>query len=399
MKILLVSWSVLPNKGGSSIIVENLIKNFNKEEMVVLASTKLFQNNNIKRRVKVYYFFSELYFLGRGYRYFIWFRKLRFKALIQKIKTIIEKEKIEYIIGVYPNPFYCYAASIAAKEMNIPFSSYFHNSYADNIAITDSKAARIQKEIFDQSENVFVMSKGMQAFYKEKYQLKNCIPLVHTFNQFPNLDSQTGIPGANKKQYQLVAIGNFNESNMEATKRFVNAIKANPKYSLSLYTHVPKVLLRKRGLDTNAIEYKGFVNPEKVYEVLQEYDICVLTHGFTGAYGTIEYRTIFPTRTIPFLLSGKPIFAHSPSGSFLNDFIKENKCAKLVEIADEKAIINGLDEICNNIVFQKQLVAASRKTAEQFYGPTVVEKLKASLFKKKSSQGVTSSHPLTKLNS
>ena len=182
MKILLVSWSVLPNNGGSSVIVENLASNFSKDEMVVLGSRELIQRNNPIKRKKTgpqfHYFFSELYFFGRGYRYFVWFRKWRFKPLIKKIITIIKQEQIDHVVAVYPNPFYCHAACIAAKELGIPFSSYFHNTYIENIAITDPKAIDIQKEIFEYSRHIFVMSKGMEKFYSEKYQLNKFIPLV-----------------------------------------------------------------------------------------------------------------------------------------------------------------------------------------------------------------------------
>ena len=379
MKILLVSWSTLPNKGGSSIIVENLAKNFSKDQLVVLGSRKLQSEKPPQRPVdgpKFIYFFSELYLFGRGYRYFIWFRRWRFQPLIRKIKNIIREEKIDYVIGVYPNPFYCHAACLAAKELKVPFSSYFHNTYTDNIAITDPQAEAIQQEVFDNSEHIFVMSKGMQRFYERKYRLNKFRPLVHTFNRFPEDTSLQGLPGSGKKHYRLVAIGNFNESNMDATLRFAHAVSRNPKYSLSLFTHVPKVLLRKRGLDTNLIEYEGFVNPDEVHAVLQHYDILVLTHGFTGGYGEVEYQTIFPTRTIPLLLAGKPIIAHSPEGSFLNDFIRENQCAELVHEASEAAIIEGLERISNNQDYQEQLVQASRQTAQQFYGPQVVQDLK-----------------------
>ncbi len=379
MKILLVSWSILPNKGGSSVIVENLAKNFDKDELIVLGSRKIIENNKMIRdrtSPRFIYFTSEMYFFGRGYRYFIWFRKWRFKPLVNKIKSIIEKEKIEHVIGVYPNPFYCHAACVAAEELNIPFSSYFHNTYTDNVAIKAPEAESIQNKIFKNSENIFVMSKGMQWFYEEKYKLNKFKPLVHTFNSFPERQTFSGIPGANKKKYRLVAIGNFNESNMDATLRFAAAICDHPKYSLSLFTHVPKVLLRRRGLDTNAIDYEGFVDPEKVHEVLQGYDICVLTHGFEGGYGETEYKTIFPTRTIPLLLSGKPILVHSPQGSFLNDFIHENKCAELVDEASTEAIVKGLDRICDDEDYQVELVKAAKKTAAQFYGPDVVANLK-----------------------
>lgn len=382
MKILLVSWSILPQSGGTSVIVENLAKNFSKEEMIVLGAKTMFQKNDLERnkeQAEFRYFFSEMYLFGRGYRYFIWFRKWRFQPLVQHIKKLIQQEKIDHVIGVYPNPFYCLAACQAAKSLGVPFSSYFHNTYTENVAIVDPKAADIQAEIFDYSTHIFVMSKGMQRFYTEKYQLKKFIPLVHTFDKYPDEKSLTGIPKSGKKHYKLVAIGNFNESNLDATKRFLNAIKNNSKYSLSVYTHVPKLLLQQRGLDTSLFDHKGSVAPEEIQDVLQDYDLCVLTHGFTGGYGDVEYKTIFPTRTIPFLLSGKPILAHSPKGSFLNDFIMENKCAILVDEPDEKMIIEGLEKLTGNTQLQSELVVAAKHTSQQFYGPNVARELKAIL--------------------
>lgn len=386
MKILLVSWSILPNKGGTSVIVENLAKNFSADELIILGSRQPFQNLEVDRPKSgpaFRYFLSELYLFGRGYRYFVWFRKWRFQPLVNEIKNIIKKEKIDHVIGVYPNPFYCQAACRAAKALNIPFSAYFHNTYIENVEITDPEAPARQKEIFDYASNIFVMSKGMQRYYEANYTEDKFIPLVHTFNQFPSAASMTGVPGTAKKTYKLVAIGNFNESNMDATIRLANAIKDNPKYSLHLYTHVPNLLLRKRGLDPALIHHEGFVTPEEVHDVLQDYDICVLTHGFVGGYGEVEYQTIFPTRTIPFLLSDKPILAHSPDGSFLNDFLTENDCAELVNQADPQAIVAGLDRIADDLDYQKQLVDAAQKTAHQFHGPVVVEQLKAQLKKHK----------------
>ncbi len=382
MKILLVSWSILPYKGGSSIIVENLARNFGKDELYVFGSRRM-QMEDLPARPQngpeFQYFLSEMSLNGRGQRFFEWFGKARFSGLVKTLTKIIREKKIDYVIGVYPNAPYCRAACLAAKKEGVRFSSYFHNTYVENVAIKNPDAPKIQEEIFKASEYVFVMSKGMEKFYEEKYGLGKFVPLVHTFNEYPDQSIKTGIPGAGKKQYKLVAIGNFNESNLDATRRLVNAIKDNDKYSLSLFTHVPPLLLRNRGVDTNAIIYEGYINPDDVHKRLQEYDIFVLTHGFAGGYGEVEYKTIFPTRTIPFLLAGKPIFAHSPSFSFLNDFLKENGCAEIVETQSEADIIQGLDKIADDEAYQNQLISAGEKTAELFYGPKVVEFLKETL--------------------
>jgi glycosyltransferase involved in cell wall biosynthesis len=376
MRILLVSQSILPYKGGSSIIVENLAKNFSEEELFVLGAKGL--NHKAQSKPKFHYFFSELSIFGRGARFFNWFRKLRFNPLKRRIKRMVKEKNINYVIGVFPNSFYCLAACQVAKELGIGFSSYFHNTYVENTANHEKDAVSIQKEIFEGSEFVFVMSKGMQKFYEEKYQQDNFVPLVHTFNEKSSLPT---IPWKAKRTYKLVAIGNFNESNIDASKRFVEAIADDDRFELSFYTHVPKMLLQQRGIDVTAIDYKGFINPDDVQEALSNYDICVLTHGFSGGYGEVEYRTIFPTRTIPFLLSGKPIIAHSPPKSFLSEFIKEHECAALVENKDKQEIIDTLEKIIEDQDFRNHIVEGAERAKEMFYGPKVAEFLKRQLAK------------------
>ncbi|MFY0591798.1 hypothetical protein [Roseivirga sp.] len=382
MKILLVSSSILPQTGGSSVIVENLAQNFERTEFVVFGSSTWNPRKVPGRNPdgpKFIYFFTEMYFMGRGNRFFRWFRKLRFNQLVTSIEKVIKEQKIDHVIGVFPNIDYCRAACIAAKRTACPFSSYFHNTYIENRSIKDARAADWQQGIFDQSEQVFVMSKGMQVYYEKEYRSDKFIPLVHTFNEYPLPEGQTGIPGANKDVYNLVAIGNFNESNLEASKRMLNAIGSSNKFTLSIYTHVPKLLLEKRGMDPALFNYKGAVRPEEVNEVIQQYDVCVLTHGFEGGYGEIEYQTIFPTRTIPLLLSGKPIFVHSPKGSFLNNFIQENACAHLVDTANASAIIAGLNKVVQDEQYQKKLVENAAETVKLFYGPHVAARLKEQL--------------------
>ncbi|MEM1326063.1 MAG: hypothetical protein AAGI23_08925 [Bacteroidota bacterium] len=364
--------------------------------MIVLGGTDYFRPRRLERpnnHPRFIYFPSEFTLGGRGARFFEQLRRQRFDALCKKIKTVAQEEQIGYIIGIYPDSLYCLAACRVAKELGIPFASYFHNTYVENVHLKEKNAEAIQAEIFEASTHIFVMSKGMQRFYEQKYQLDKFVPLVHTFDDYPAPNSLSGIPGSNKSTYHLVAIGNFNESNIDATRRLINAIKNNPKYELDIYTHVPKLLLQQRGLDTVAINHRGFVTPDQVHTVLQQYDIAILTHGFTGGYGEVEYQTIFPTRTIPLLLSGKPIFAHSPKGSFLNDFLMENECAELVDETDEKAIIAGLDRVADNISYQQQLVEAARRTADQFYGKRVVKFLKVKLQEKRGGQSKTTPAP------
>ena len=219
----------------------------------------------------------------------------------------------------------------------------------------------------------------MESYYKRKYNLQKFKPLVHTFNTFPHEESFTGVPGELKEVYRLVAIGNFNQSNVDATRRLIRAIKHHPKYELTIYTPVPKWLLAQRGLDVEAFEYREAIPPEHIHNELQKYDLAVLTHGFTGGYGDIEYQTIFPTRTIPLLLGGKPILAHSPPGSFLNEFLSQNQCAELVDSIEARDILIGLNKISSSHSYQEFLVRKAHEASTRFYGPNVAKQLRKTL--------------------
>jgi hypothetical protein len=275
---------------------------------------------------------------------------------------------------------YCYAAQQAAEKLGLPFSTYFHNTYLDNAAISKKRAAEIQPQLFRRSECVFVMSEAMRRFYEEKYHLPNCVPLVHSFAEFPRVEHDVNCELARYDKIRLVLIGNFNQSNIEATKRFVDAVSKDHRFEINFYTDVPKVLLRRRGIDVNKIKYRGYVEDVHLVDELRKYDIIVLTHGFSGDYGDVEYRTIFPTRTIPMLLSGRPILVHSPPAAYLTEFFCENNCALVVDEPSENAILAGLHRIADEASFRTDLVKRAKVAAKEFYGPRVAAVMRHKLW-------------------
>ncbi|MBK9108459.1 MAG: hypothetical protein IPM92_08830 [Saprospiraceae bacterium] len=153
-------------------------------------------------------------------------------------------------------------------------------------------------------------------------------------------------------------------------------------YQLDIYSSSNKQLLKlKYGLelDVPGLKHCGVVRQEEVNGILQNYDICILTHGFTGDYNEIEYQTIFPTRTIPLLLSGKPILAHSPPHTFLTKFLKDRDCAEVVEVPDETVILQSLNRLVQDSKRIEVLMNNQKEAAEYFYGPKVVKSLKLAI--------------------
>jgi len=381
-KVLVVTSNVLPSRGGSAYIMENLAQQFTPKQMAILGELRPLAAPLRDRPgggPQFHYFRSRFSILGRGQRFFSGLRWRLLRSLVKKICHVAQIEECNYILGVYPEELYCYAAYMAAQQMGVPFSSYFHNTYLDNVAINSDRANRIQPLLFDGSEFIFVMSDGMQRFYEERYELGNCVPLRHTYVDESDGDTlQQPLDSAGDK-IRLVLFGTFNESNLDATCRLVQTLASCEEYELHIYTDSPNWLLKLRGVDTSRLINHGFIDDSRLVAELAKYDVVVLTHGFKGTYGEIEYRTIFPTRTIPMLRCGRPILAHSPAGSFLNEFLQEHDCADIIDTPGADAISDTLKKMLNDTKRREQLVTNAQKTALLFEGKRVAQVLKAAL--------------------
>ena len=114
---------------------------------------------------------------------------------------------------------------------------------------------------------------------------------------------------------------------MEATRRLVDAVKARWPLRSKYVFRRPQACCCVVAASILGLRLPWLARPFEICRSvaeLRQYDVVVLTHGFNGAYGDVEYRTIFPTRAIPMLLSGRPMLVHSPPGAYLTEFFREN---------------------------------------------------------------------------
>ena len=373
-KVLIVSASVFPKRSGSAIVIENLVRYFSDREVAILGELGPFQRRPTRsaNSPQFSYFRSRLSFFGRGSRFLSKVRWQVHSRLVDRICSIAKSQSCNYILGVYPDEYFCYAAYLASIKLDLPFSCYFHNTYLDNAAINSQRAEKIQKKLFARAEYVFVMSEGMQRHYAEQFEPGKFIPLVHTFHEFPTPEP-TVFAYPTIRPAKIVLFGNFNESNLDATKRFIgSAIDDNDE--IHIYSDVPKWLLGSRGLPMDSIQYHGSLSHLAFTDLigeLRKYDLIALTHGFTGEYGDVEYRTIFPTRTIPMLLAGRPILVHSPADSFLAQFFRSSNAGAVVDTPENSEIKIALQRIRNDSIFRKNLVENASKASLRFLGINV----------------------------
>ena len=220
--------------------------------------------------------------------------------------------------------------------------------------------------MFRRAEHIFVISEGMSKVLREKRPELKQTPLVHGFNEAIPMFAAPPPVGS---PMQLVFCGNL-VSCSDAATRMAKAIAATPSGQvLSIVSGEPSERLRELGLILPGTTLETLPR-DKIPGRLRQADVVLLPHIF--AYpeaGADEYRTIFPTKTIEYLISGRPILAHGPAGSFLTRFLVENECALVVDEPDI-GTVHAIERLRGDSELRSTLVRNASRTAEQFQAAT-----------------------------
>ena len=253
---------------------------------------------------------------------------------------------------------------------------YFHNTYYENTHGWRRRwAGRLQSRLFRRATHVFVMSEGMAELYRERYPGLPQSPLVHSFNgPIPAFKE----PPCPESPMQLYMIGSMSAVCSEAAVRLGEAVGCCPDTHLTLLTATGRRSLEQLGLVGSHISCET-IPADKVVRRLASADIVLLPHGLTGELVPEEYQTIFPTRTIEYLLCGRPILAHSTAGSFITRFLIENQCALVVDQPDVNMLREAIERLRTDKELRSRLVRNALRTAEQFQASRVAEEFRRRL--------------------
>jgi len=267
------------------------------------------------------------------------------------------------IMAVFPKEEHLLIGYLTSLWTGTAFFPYFHNTYLENRQGMASKFAKaLQARVFARAKHVFVMSNGMVDLFHERYPHVACSALVHSFNEvLPPFEPPLS-PGAS---LHLLLSGNINESCQDAAKRMCEAIFRAGNTHLTLLSGTSRAHLEHLGLLREGVCHDT-VSRDQLLERLQQADIVILPHGFTGSLSEVEYQTIFPTKTIEYLICGRPILAHTPPDCFLTRFLREHNCALIVDKPSISDLQEAIELLRTDTDLRSRLVRNALKAAEPF---------------------------------
>lgn len=373
--ILLLSWGVPPLPTGSAVIVGNLARQFAPEEMII-AGEKPYGGPRVQWRdewPRIFHVAHELPTHWRGSR---WWRRLQVVGMLWRSLRLVRRFRCSAVLVVFPNEEFLLVGYLTALWSGLPLFAYFHNTYLENRrGLSRRLASWLQSRVFLKSRHVFVMSEGMVELYRRNYPDLKCSALVHSFNE--DLPAMTSVP-APHRPLQLTISGNINASCREAAVRFAEAAAQMEAVSLTILSGTPESLLREIGMLRDGTRY-GTVSRDELVDRLQQADIVVLPHGFSGDLSADELATMFPTKTIEYLICQRPILAHAPPDCFLTRFLKQHKCALVVDTPSVAALIDAVERLRADAQLRARLVERALQAAKMFHAPQVAQTLRAAV--------------------
>jgi len=283
----------------------------------------------------------------------------------RKLKKLVIEKQALCIVAVYPTFHFLQLARDVAKELQIPWLAYWHDTVFETLTETPfaERARRLQSQTFAESSSILVMSEGMANFYRDHYS-QNTIALEHSYPE--PIPAQLDEIAPVEIRSEALWGGSIYGINNKSVARVSQALAQNGIPFL-ITSRATSEQLQKQGIEGEHLRQTLFPSRKEYLEALQSRQILVLALNWpdetTMEEG--ELSTIFPTKTIEYLAAGRPIVVHCPEHYFLARFFRKHGCGMVVSQRSVEVLQNAIQSLRaddSNL----EMRANALKTAQMF---------------------------------
>lgn len=350
-----------PHSSGSSVLMKNLLSYFNPTSFTVATintnSSKQIDTNPEIVPVSIV---DSLRFSSRLNYYW---EDLQIPIATKRLISIVKANKTRLIVAVHPTYALLDISARAAHYTDLPWIAYLHDTIVEALAHHPKlrAAQRVQERVFREASSILVMSQGMSDLFRVKYNLE-VSPLVHSYPE-PIRD----LPAADRTLHQAFWGGAVYDINGRSMGRISRAL-AKVGLLLMLSGHNSEKTLMSYGVTGDHIRHGFQGNRPEYLKLLTRQDILLLALDWDDE-STIhvdELSTIFPTKAIEYLASGRPILVHCPESYFLARFFREKNCGMVVTERSVEALETALQQLLNGVPEVDVMIKNALKTSHQF---------------------------------
>jgi glycosyltransferase involved in cell wall biosynthesis len=224
----------------------------------------------------------------------------------------------DVVLAAFPREDFLVSTFHAARRLRLPFYVHMHDLWRDNLS-ADTAAARFadvwEPVILRQATRVLCMTEAMQKHYEKKYGIQTEI-LPHSISEQDYRRAPREMLPPRLPKPTVLFVGAVNPAmNLDALKVLASASEFLPKeYELLFCTSTDLPSLRRLGIQSSRLRVR-YVSRAEVQRLQSEAHVLVapLSHKHCAMD---EVRTVFSTKLLEYLISGRPIVVFAPEDSY-----------------------------------------------------------------------------------
>ncbi len=364
-KFAIVSHIVPPSYSGQAVMLYRLLKNFDPNDFLVIASSDQAKNAiSTKTLSSQHVILAPHKRLGPIFGFpllktFNFLRAIshRSSELIRILNKYPSIGTLVVCTGDFIDLPACY---LCAKRTKTELVCYLFDDYAAQwTGFMGFLARKISKPIFKFSKSLIVPNE----FLADKYRSLNKKTLI--VRNPINLTGDMEKVKFQKDKFNIIYTGAIYEAHFSAFRNLISCIKKIPDARLHLYTAQPKKDLYRSNILTDQVTYHSHLNEEGVASVLAAADLLFLPLAFDSPYPEV-IRTSAPGKMGEYLQSGRPIIVHAPKNSFVSHFFRKNCCGIVVDEQSEQLLLEAIEKIRKDKATMKKIQKNSLEAAQDF---------------------------------
>lgn len=379
-KILVIARATLWDDFGTMKILNRLLENFNKEEIVLLG--RRVHPMNMSKNYESKHHSHQIYVpLIKGYK--LWMMLSIIPGVLQGL-ILLRKNDIRSILCVYPDEGSLITGYLVHKISRIPLNIYFCDLYADEKTHgwQGFVANLIQPRVFKESK-IFVLTEAMKDLFIEKYSIHSIvIPSV-----IANIPSKPPIlkdKNFTHTNFIIGYCGSINEARIDTMRYFFEAIeRLSSGIDVRLFSRVSREFLVANNLEFPFVKLHFTESTEELVSELHSCDLLYLPLSFNvNSMESPQLRTCFGTKIIDYLKAQKPILAHGPSDYYSVEFFRINSCGYTLSSVNANTIKVFIKDLLDSYVEKSQdlIESADEHSKKYFSSERITSLLRSEIY-------------------
>jgi glycosyltransferase involved in cell wall biosynthesis len=314
--------------------------------------------------------------------------KKKFPAITSRILQISIQRCLrafgtDLVLGLYPFDDHFVASFFAARQLSLPFYALMHDLWVENIppGRLHRFAEKWEPTILKESTRVLCMTENMQEYYEKKYNIGTDL-LPHTVSEKVLFNLPSSILQSEVSRPTVLYIGTVSpQMNLDALKQLASASELLPEaYELLFLTSMDLSSLNRLGIRSNRLRIVKFGAREEVHALSSKAHVLVAPLSHKNC-STEEVQTVFSSKLLDYLISGRPIVVFAPECSFHARSASANGWGYVVTDDSPLALATAIIRVATDKRLAGQLVQGALREASSRNARFHASRLKAWAYK------------------